>query len=175
MADYQDNYFPAKLEDEIRLGFIRKTYGILCAQLVLTTALVAVTTVVTEVQDFFLAYFEIFIVAIVVNIVCLITLICCRSCARKVPTNYILLLLFTVAEAILVSYVCAAYDPVTILIAAGLTVGVTVALTIYALVTKHDFTTKMGIMIVICFAAILFAILMGVFYTSRPIQIVWSI
>jgi hypothetical protein len=172
MADYQENYFPEKLQDEIRLGFIRKTYGILCTQLLVTTAVVGLTTAVSEVQDFFLTYFELFIAAIVVNLVCFIALICCRQYARKVPTNYILLTLFTLAEAVMVSYVCAAYDPVTILIAAALTVGVTLALTIYALVTKHDFTTKMGIMIVILFAAILFAVLMSVFYSSRPVQIV---
>lgn len=172
MANYEENYFPQKLQEEQRLGFIRKTYGILCAQLAVTTAVVGLTTAVSPVQDFFLTYFELFIVALVVNLVCFITLICYRKYARKVPTNYILLLLFTLAEAVIVSYVCAAYDPVTILIAAALTVGVTLSLTVYALVTKRDFTTKMGIMVVILFAAILFAVLMSVFFYSRATQIV---
>ena len=172
MAEFEENFFPQKLEHEIRLGFIRKTYGILSVQLLITMGVVGLTTGVQAVQDFFLTYFEIFIVAICVNIVCLFTLMCCRKYARKVPTNYILLFSFTLGEAIMVSYVCAAYDPVTILIAAGLTVGVTVVLTAYAVLTRKDYSTKTGIMLVVLFTAILFAILMGVFYDSRPVQIV---
>lgn len=60
------------------------------------------------------------------------------------PYNYILLSIFTAAEAYLVSICCMAYDPTIVLIAAGMTLGITIALTAYACLTKTDFTISMG-------------------------------
>ena len=54
--------------------------------------------------------------------------------------NYILLLIFTLSEAYLVSTVCIVYDKMLVFEAATVTLMITVSLTIYACVTKTDFT-----------------------------------
>jgi hypothetical protein len=60
--------------------------------------------------------------------------------ARVVPTNYILLFSFTLTEAYIVSYITTMYDPDTVLMAASMTAAITIALTLYAITTKTDFT-----------------------------------
>jgi FtsH-binding integral membrane protein len=71
----------------------------------------------------------------------------------------------------MVSSVTLAYDPVTILIAALLTFGLTFVLTAYACFTKRDLTMKMGIAIIFLFALSMFAILFSILYHSRAVEI----
>jgi len=60
--------------------------------------------------------------------------------ARKVPINFILLGIFTVCQAFFFCYAAAQFTPESSLMAGGMTAGMTVALTIYAMYTKTDFT-----------------------------------
>ena len=86
-------------------------------------------------------------------------LICCRSVARKVPMNYILLLAFTLCEAFAFSFICSFYSVETTLYAATTTAALTVALTLYACTTKTDFTMMGGLMISICVAIFMLMIM----------------
>jgi len=65
---------------------------------------------------------------------------CYPKVARQVPTNYILLSLFTVTEAYMVSFICMLSDHETVLMAAIMTAAMTLALTLYACTTKTDIT-----------------------------------
>ena len=75
-----------------------------------------------------------------VSIAIELAIICCRSVARKVPTNYTLLFIFTTCQAFYFSFVTTFYTQESVLVAAAMTAGMTVALTIYAFTTKTDFT-----------------------------------
>ncbi len=86
-------------------------------------------------------------------------LICCRSVARKVPVNYILLLAFTLCEAFTFSFICSFYSVETTLYAATTTAALTLALTLYACTTKTDFTMMGGLMISICVAIFMLMIM----------------
>mmetsp|Transcript_24992 Transcript_24992/g.24647 ORF Transcript_24992/g.24647 Transcript_24992/m.24647 type:complete len:170 (-) Transcript_24992:32-541(-) len=107
-----------------------------------------------------------------VAIVCIITLFCCKNFARKVPQNYIVTGIFTLGESFLVANATAYYDPITILIAAVMTMGVTIGVTAYACFTKRDFTTCYGVLFGILLGAIFFALFMGIFAYSRPLNVV---
>ena len=72
--------------------------------------------------------------------------------ARKVPTNYILLLIFTLCQAFAFAFICSAYTGTSVMAAAGMTAGVTIVLTLYALCTRTDFTAKGGAFCVLAFA-----------------------
>jgi len=75
--------------------------------------------------------------------VLLIASICALTCCRmdqKVPINYVLLFVFTFSEAWLISSVCQRTDPKIVLEAAALTTAMVVAITLYAMFTKTDFT-----------------------------------
>ena len=112
------------------------------------------------------------IVCIVLSFVVLIPVVCCKSVARKVPANYILAGIFTLCESFLVANFTAFYDPLTILIAVVMTLGVTIAVSVYALTTKRDFTTWYGVMFGVLIGGIIFATFMGIFYESRALDIV---
>ena len=86
-------------------------------------------------------------------------LTCCSNLARQVPTNYILLFVFTFLEAYAVGSVCAIYqDGLLVLTAAFMTAGIVIGLTIYAIFTKTDFTVCGGALFVVGAAFIMFSL-----------------
>ena len=93
-------------------------------------------------------------VSLVFSIIIMFTLVCCRTVARTVPINYTLLTFFTVFEAYIVSVACAFYNADIVLIAAVMTLGMFLALTLYACFTKTDFTACGGI--IFCFIMVMF-------------------
>ena len=171
MEENTDAFEYYKFSDTNRIGFIRKVYGILSAQLLITSLFVIIGVVSDSFNSFLRENFWLMIVCGVISIIVLIFLVCFQKYARTGPTNYILSGIFTLCESIVVASITGFYDPLTIMIAALLTFGVTAVLTAYAVLTRSDFTTKMGVMVVITFAAVMFAILMGIFYNSRPVEI----
>ncbi|EGR28875.1 hypothetical protein IMG5_167280 [Ichthyophthirius multifiliis] len=86
--------------------------------------------------------------------------------ARQVPQNYICLILFTLAMSYMVSCTCSILGSQNngqnlVLIAAVMTLGVSLALTAYAFYTKTDFTMMGGF--IFCFFIVL--IIFGFFAT----------
>jgi hypothetical protein len=84
---------------------------------------------------------------------------CCTDLLRKSPHNLIFLGLFTVCEGWLVGEhdwpvlpsrhlspgaICSTYEVQEVLIAVGMTAGVVMALTVFAMQTKIDFTAWGG-------------------------------
>lgn len=125
-----------------RIGFVRKVYSILSVQLAFTVAFSALCMTSKTVQHFILSDIGLGLLAVaaVLSLVVGITLMCYTSIARKVPTNYILLGVFTMAEAYFVGFICMNSEPRLVLMAASMTLGMTFALTVYAFTTKRDFT-----------------------------------
>jgi FtsH-binding integral membrane protein len=138
-SEPENENFEEKINMEIRLGFIRKVYGILSLQLLITVIFCA-ASFNTGVKTFLLENQVFFWLAAALSFVLIIPLICFKSVMRRVPINYLLLLAWTMCEAYLVSCCCAIYDPQTVIMAAVATLAVTVSLTIYAWTTKTDFT-----------------------------------
>jgi FtsH-binding integral membrane protein len=60
----------------------------------------------------------------------------CKSVSEKFPINMMLLGLFTASLAYTVSALCTFYDPLSILIAAGVAGFSTIGLTLYAFYSK---------------------------------------
>lgn len=152
----------------LRLGFIRKVYGILTFQLIITVIMCGLTFI-DSVRLFYQTNVAIFWVCLGVSIFLIIPLICCRGVARTVPTNYIFLTLWTICEAYMVATCCSFYSPEIVITAASLTCAVTIALTAYACTTKTDFTFMGGILFVGCCLLLLlglFSIIFGSFLNT---------
>lgn len=151
-----------------RLGFIRKVYGILTFQLILTVLLCILAMFSRKYYGFMQssAGIAFLILAIIFSLVISIMLVCCKSMARSVPTNYILLTAFTFCEGYIVSYSCAAVDAKIVFMAAVMTLGITVALTVYAMTTSTDFTMCGGTLCVCVMTMLLIGIFM--MFTSNP-------
>ena len=113
---------------------------------------------------------------IVVTTVAYISSICALMCCRydkKVPVNYILLAVFTVATGFMVSMVCVRTDPKIVLEAASLTLAVTVAITLYAMTTTTDFTIYGPLLHIFGMVFVMAGFLMAVF--GADLGLLWSV
>lgn len=160
--DYE-NQGAADVQEMMRLGFIRKVYGILAFQLVITVFICGLTFI-DSVGSFMRNNLGIFWACIITSVVIAIPIICCKSVARKTPTNYILLTIWTLCEAYLVATCCSLYDPKVVIAAASMTAAVTCALTVYACTTKSDFTFLGGML----FVSVVLLILLGLLSIFVP-------
>jgi len=142
------------IETSLRIGFIRKVYGILSIQL-LITVLMASLTFIPVVKAFCLTNIWLFWVCLILSIVIIIPLLCFRDIARSYPMNYALLVGWTICESYMVAVCCSTYDPQIVITAAALTCAVTLGLTYYACTTKTDFTW-MGGLLFVCLVVMLF-------------------
>lgn len=132
----------------IRLNFIRKVYAILTAQLMLTSIFIIFSFNET-INNIYRTNSFLFITSAIFSLVIAISLICFSDIARKVPLNYILLTLWTLCEGYLVGCVSAYFTTESVLLAAALTITVTLALTVYAFTTKTDITYFGGLLFVL--------------------------
>jgi FtsH-binding integral membrane protein len=137
--DIKDPDQEKKFENLMRLGFIRKVYGILTLQLFITVALCSLTFI-NDVRMFIQQNTALFWVSVILSLILIIPLLCFKNVAKKVPLNYILLISWTICEAYMVAVVCSIFEPNVVLIAAGCTLVVTGAITIYACFAKEEFS-----------------------------------
>lgn len=158
----------------VRLGFIKKVYLILSAQLLVTFLVVLASFLSTPFRDFQAQTTWLMIVAAVLTFIIIIVLGCFPSVSRKVPINYILLFAFTLGEAYIISYVCSKSDPPTVLLAAGLTLGIVVVLTLYAAFTKSDFTFLGGFLFV-CLISLMIGGIAAYFFRNKWLNLVLSV
>jgi len=184
--DIENGYFlnqddPNKRDSEynslnVRIGFVRKVYGILAIQLLITTLICVISMTSPAFATFQAESPGIFIAAIVLSFVVLIAIFCFKNVAKTVPTNYICLIIFTLCEAYMVSFACSSVgEPKIVIMAAVMTLGMTLSLTIYACTTKKDFTMLGSSLFVFCTALLLFGIFMGIFHAwSKPLYILYT-
>jgi len=143
-------------EAEDRLGFIRKVYGILSVMLVTTAVMIAPGQLNEETRFWYQTNLLLgaclgFPIMIIIEI----ALLCCRGVARRVPTNYVLLAIFTLCQSISVAWICSFY-PAEIVLTAAITTGViTMTLTAVAFTTKTDFTFCAGFLAIAAVGAVL--------------------
>lgn len=162
-----DFMVPKNHEQENRIGFIRKVYGILTAQFCLTTLITGIIVAVESIQEWLFINWPFLLVCVLINFSVLIALLCFRKISREYPKNLILLTIFTISESLLVGNFAAFFDPLTVLMAAVLTLGVTIGVTVYAVFTKSEFTTLRGIMSGLFLGLILYIIFFAVFLQTR--------
>lgn len=124
--------YPMMLESpELRWSFIRKIYGIVSIQLLLTIAVASVVVTVHPISHFFATTrvgLGIYIVLVIAPFVVLCPL---HSYYKRHPLNYFLLGLFTVTLAFPVGLTCAFTSGKVILEAVILTAVVVISLTLY--------------------------------------------
>ena len=138
-----------KIEDSIRSSFITKVYLILLFQLSITSIFIILSLFsplyVQIVQNSkFLYYFF-----LIVSLTCVLIPCCYPNLYQKVPTNYILLIIFTMSFSYDVSYITSFYNANSVLFAVFLTFITVVTLTLYAKYTTKDFTIYGGVFYVL--------------------------
>jgi FtsH-binding integral membrane protein len=86
----------------------------------------------------------------VISMVTMCAIVCCFG--RTAPLNYVLLLVFTVAETYMVGGITAAYDSTTVMQAGAATALVTISLTVYAMKTKVPIEFFGALSFILCLA-----------------------
>jgi len=141
--------YSEQFKTEARNGFIKKVYSILSVQLIITVLFCFLANSNTGFQKFQLGNMWLAWTSMIASIVVMFALVCIPSLGKKVPLNYVLLGIFTFAEAYSVSFFCIFFSGKTVLSAAVITGGVVIALTFYAMTTKSDFTLSGGILYIV--------------------------
>ena len=134
-------------DNDDRLNFVKKVYTILAVQLTVTFGFVALVKSSPSLNEMLAAdpaFAGLALTAMVVALCIQCALICCRKVARKSPTNFVLLSIFTTCWMYSIGWICAQYETEGVLTAALMTLGITIALTTYAWTTKTDFTKLCG-------------------------------
>ncbi|XP_047945034.1 protein LIFEGUARD 4-like [Salvia hispanica] len=123
--------YPGMMENpQMRWGFIRKVYSILCLQLLITFGTAIAMTFIQPVRLFLRTPAGLYtMIAAIILTVILCLMMSCFS--QKHPWNYILLFLFTCVMAFMVGACSSQRQGDAVLLAAGLTLVVTVGLTAF--------------------------------------------
>ncbi|XP_045471987.1 protein lifeguard 4-like [Harmonia axyridis] len=138
---YRNNV--ANAPKAIRLGFMRKVYGLLSMQLLLTTIVAAVCMYTIPVKTFVQTNVWMVSLSMILSFVLLIALHIKR---RDTPANLILLAGFTIVEAYTIGMVVSFYDKEVVLQALFLTLAVVGGLTLYSFQTKRDYSSAYSVL-----------------------------
>lgn len=163
-----------EINTAIRLGFIRKVYGILSFQLLLTTISCIIAMISSSAKLFFVSHKGVLLLTCFLVLSISLIVSCFPNLFRIVPLNYILLLIFTLAESYLVACLCAFSKPEIVFMAATMTFVMVFALTLYAINTQTDFTIKGGLLFILS-AAVLLLIIFSCFVRNRLIDVIISL
>ncbi|XP_028718653.1 protein lifeguard 2-like [Peromyscus leucopus] len=140
---------PGPFQDmSVRKGFILKVFVVLSVQLLVTATIIGVFVFSKPLRKWVISVPWFIYALLPACFIVIIVLACCRDVRRQVPMNYILLALFTLLEGLLLGSMSVFYKAEEILWAAGATTIVTLALTLFALQTKWDFTLLNGVLFV---------------------------
>jgi len=149
----------------MRNGFICKVYGIIGYQIILTSIVVILALLNKTLQSFMLHSITTYYICFLISLVCVILPLCAPELYRTVPTNYIILTIFTLSYSWIVATITCLYTPISVITALFLTFITVLTLTIYAWKTKSDFTVCGGTL----FVALVLLIFCSIIYIFIPI------
>lgn len=158
---------------DVRRNFIKKVYGILTCQLIFTFLIGLIMNSVSGARDFAVSDGgqALLWISIVGMFVIMIFMICNERLAKTSPCNYVMLGLFTLCVSYMVGIVTLAYQISSVLIAFGLTAGITIVLTIYAFQTRYDYT-DMGSYLLAVLTGVILTGIINIFVQNQVLQII---
>jgi len=136
MSDVDDAGAVAFAQLSIRLGFLRKVFGILAFQFTATVIVCTALYMTPHVRSFIQNQAWIVLTSLFGSIGLLLAMF---VHAHTVPLNYFLLAAWTILQSITVGSIVAFYDMEVVIQAVVLTAVVVVGLFVYTLQTKRDF------------------------------------
>jgi len=140
------DFFKSRISDDknvlnstvrLRINFLKKVYGILSIQL-LSTFLIGSTIASSDSLSRSVLSSPWLSILSALGAIGISIALCFKR--KEYPTNFILLGIFTFLESITLGAMVSMFDPAVVLTALGLTVCITVGLTLYVFLTKTDFS-----------------------------------
>ncbi|XP_034984190.1 protein lifeguard 4 [Zootoca vivipara] len=152
----------------IRMAFLRKVYSILSVQIFLTTVTSAVFLYSETIRTFVHESPALLLVSMLGSLVVIVALTLYR---HQHPLNLYLLFGFTLLEALTVAITVTFYEVSVVLQAFILTTAVFLALTLYTLQSKRDFS-KIGAGLFACLWILLLSGFLKLFFYSEALEVV---
>ncbi|XP_063717142.1 protein lifeguard 4-like [Symsagittifera roscoffensis] len=166
---YNNNVLNAPTQ--IRLGFIRKVYAILTAQLCATVFVCSIFMLNESAKTFIQSnQWLVFVLAFAT----LGVLIGMQVNRNKYPTNFILLATFTLMESVMLGSLVTFYDSGLVLEAFAITLSLTVMLMCYASQTKHNYTSC-GAALLVSLWLLILAPLFQLYFQSDSFELMVSV
>ncbi|ORM40385.1 Protein lifeguard 1 [Babesia sp. Xinjiang] len=157
----------------IRHEFVKKVFAIVTLQLCATFGFLVLSYNVTAMNTFFRHNAFIGLIAVIIFAIISIVISCKRSLAHNKTVATSLLGVMTVCMALYVTCFAVHYAGFEICVAAGITAGLTFAITLFAFQTTYDFTGL--IMYVFCITiAMMFAGILIMIFPSHTARIFYS-
>lgn len=169
-----DEDLDKEINRKIRNGFISKVLGIIFYQLIITTIVISLALFNNNFKHLLLTSTFLYVISIIATFVIVLLPICYKDVFRSVPTNYILLTIFTLCLSYIVAIFTCQFTPRSVLVILGLTIIIVGGLTIYALTTKNDFTF-LGGMLCVCLLTLIFSGLILIFFPIPFLYLLYDI
>lgn len=156
----------------IRMQFIRKVYSILTVQLLLTT----VASSISFYSDSYRNWIQSNVWLMIVSLVGAIAFMLLTYWKRKsYPTNLLFLAAFTALESYSISVVTSFYDARIVVEALIITLGIFVALTLFACQTKYDFTSWIPYLFGALWVLIIFGFMAAFFPKNSTMELIYGV
>lgn len=164
------------IQIQVRAGFIRKVYGILSIQLIITFGAVFLFQI-PFFKSFVLLYQglagNILILTSFTFLALFLILVCNKNIARQVPCNYIYLFAITLCESLACGIISSLYSFQIVATALALTIISTLAITFYACTTKTNFSyCRMGMYM--AFSQLFFVGLIAVLFRIEALYTLYT-
>lgn len=160
-------------ENMMRAGFVKKVFGLLGAQLLLTSVIAGTIFSSQTIRQFVLTNPWVLALSILGSFGLLIAFSVSQSARQQHPLNLVLLFSFTSFEGVLVGAASCQYSTDIVVLAFGITAAVSTGLSLYALFTKRDFTVMGSVLYTLLLALIVTGI-MGFFIKTSAFNILVS-
>ncbi|XP_072178436.1 protein lifeguard 4-like [Diadema setosum] len=138
MEDFAHSSSVLSARIDIRMNFLRKVFGILSMQLLLTAIVSGIFMSFEGIKNYIQESPGMLMIAFVLSFIFLVALL---VKGREYPVNMILLSLFTLVEAYSVGTVVTFYDKSVVIEALFLTLAVSFGLLVYTVQSRKDFST----------------------------------
>jgi FtsH-binding integral membrane protein len=170
LGDFEDISFSDR---KIRHGFIKKVFGIVMCQLIVSLGIISLFIYVPAVRQFVVVHPYLVWIALIVYFVIAIVLTCCETVRKKCPWNYIILGLFTLNVGFVLGALSARYSAEEIFIAVAACITICLALILFAMQTKYDFTVFGGLLFSVLIIFIIFG-LVQFFFPGKVMNMIYS-
>ena len=166
-----NNFSEDQITRKLRKGFIAKVFGIVLYQIIIVFLVVLLGFFNITFRRWLLTSTLGLILSVIISLSCLLIPICFPIVYEKVPTNYILLTIFTLSDGWIVADFTVQYTATSVLTALFLTIVMVSCITIYAFKTKTDFTVFGGVL----FTALILLIVCGIILIFVRIRILYLV
>ena len=164
--DNNDNNEDIKIKNMLRNQFVRKVYGILLSQFILTFSLILICQI-NIIKKYLLSHRDLYLslmtLSFFIFFVSFIIFMCNPSLMKRVPQNYIFLFLFTISETILLIYVSILYSFQYVLGAIVFVIGISVSIFTMSCFSNRSLKNLFLFFFVCCVLGILYGILAIIF------------